>query len=291
MGLQAYRSEVSNITASGTTFPASPITTVSGTTTRNATEGYAANATVGLFVQQAVAWKNRLFLTAAVRGDDNSAFGKDYSAAYYPKVSASWVLSEEPLWKEKAGVVGRVLGDLRLRGAFGAAGTQPGTFDAARLYTSSTGYQNGAGLVPSSFGNPQLKPERSTELELGFETTLLDRRMDLSYTHFGRNVTDAIVNVPVPPSVGFPGSQVVNIGRLRDVGQRARRELPHSAGPSRCVGSRHAARQQRQPRRRPRRRSDVPDGRRRWPGAEPRRLRHRRLLPVQGSFGSTRSDG
>ncbi len=214
MGLQAYRSEISSITASGTTFPASPITTVSGATTLTGAEGYTANATVGLFVQQALAWNNRLFLTGAVRGDDNSAFGKDYSAAYYPKVSASWVVSEEPMWKEKAGIVGRTLGDLRLRGAYGAAGTQPGTFDASRLYTSSVGYQNGAGLVPSSFGNPQLKPERSTELELGFETTLLNRRMDLSYTNFRRKVTDAIVNVPVPPSVGFPGSQVVNVGRL-----------------------------------------------------------------------------
>ncbi|MEO5869056.1 MAG: SusC/RagA family TonB-linked outer membrane protein [Gemmatimonadaceae bacterium] len=213
-GFQAYRSELSNITASGTTFPASPITTVSGTTTRNATEGYVANATVGLFVQQALALQNRLFLTAALRADDNSAFGKDYSAAYYPKVSASWVLSEEPLWKEKAGFVARALGDLRLRGAYGAAGAQPGTFDAARLYTSSVGYQNVGGLVPSSFGNPQLKPERSTELELGFETALLDRRIDVSYTHFARSVNDAIVNVPVPPSVGFPGNQVVNIGRL-----------------------------------------------------------------------------
>ena len=213
-GFQANRSELSNISASGTTFPASPITTVSGTTTRNATEGYVANATVGLFVQEAVAWQNRLFLTAALRGDDNSAFGKDYSAAYYPKLSASWVVSEEPVWKEKGGVLARALGDLRLRGAYGAAGAQPGTFDAARLYTSSVGYQNASGLVPSSFGNPQLKPERSTELELGFETTLLDRRLDLSYTNFRRNVTDAIVNVPVPPSVGFPGSQVINIGRL-----------------------------------------------------------------------------
>jgi TonB-linked SusC/RagA family outer membrane protein len=213
-GFQAYRSELSNITASGTTFPAAPITTVSGTTTRNATEGFVANATVGLFIQQSVGWNNRLFLTGAVRGDDNSAFGKDYSAAYYPKVSGSWVVSEEPLWKEKSGVVGRLFNDLRLRGAYGAAGTQPGTFDASRLYTSSVGYQNGAGLVPSSYGNPQLKPERSAELELGFETALLDRRMDLSYTHFGRKVSDAIVNVPLAPSFGFPGSQVVNIAHL-----------------------------------------------------------------------------
>src|SRR5262249_8946021 len=141
MGLQAYRSEISSITATGTTFPASPITTVGGATTLSANEGYTANATVGLFVQEAVAWKNRLFLTADVRGDDNSAFGKDYSAAYYPKISGSWVVSEEPFWKEKAGIVGRTVSDLRLRFAYGAAGNQPGTFDASRLYTSSVGYQ------------------------------------------------------------------------------------------------------------------------------------------------------
>jgi TonB-linked SusC/RagA family outer membrane protein len=214
-GFQHYRSEVSTITASGTTFPASPITVVSGTTTRNATEGYTANATVGLFAQEQAAFNNRLFLTAALRGDDNSAFGKEYSAAYYPKLSASWVVSEEQFWKDRVPVIPRFLGDLRLRAAYGAAGTQPGTFDAARLYTSSTGYQNAPGLVPSSFGNPALRPERSTELEVGFETTLLKGRMDASYTHFGRNITDAIVNVPVPPSVGFPGNQVVNIGKAK----------------------------------------------------------------------------
>ncbi len=214
LGLQHYRSEVSNITASGTTFPAAPITIVSGTTTRNALEGYVANATVGMYAQQQVAWKNRLFVTGALRADDNSAFGRDYSAAYYPKVSASWVVSEEPFWTQKAGFLARAIGDLRFRGAYGAAGTQPGTFDASRLYASYPGYQNAAGLIPSSFGNPQLSPERSTELELGFESTFLQGRMDVSYTHFGRKVTDAIVNVPLPPSTGFPGNQVVNIGRV-----------------------------------------------------------------------------
>src|SRR3569833_165702 len=102
-GLQHYRSTVNGITASGTTFPAAPITTGGGTTTRNATEQYVANATLGMYVQQQVAWNNRLFLTAAIRGDDNSAFGKEYSAAYYPKVSASWVVNEEPFWQDHFG--------------------------------------------------------------------------------------------------------------------------------------------------------------------------------------------
>ena len=207
-GLQAYRSELSALTGTALTFPATPITSVTGGTNRNGIEDFVANATVGVFGQQQLAWNNRLFVTAALRADDNSAFGKEFSAAYYPKVSASWVVSEEPWWRMP------VLGELRLRAALGAAGTQPGTFDAARLYDPTTGYQNQPGLVPGSLGNPQLKPERSRELELGFETTLLRDRANLSYTHYSRKITDAIVNSPIPPSVGFPGFQVINVGRV-----------------------------------------------------------------------------
>ena len=206
VGLQHYRSELSSITATASTFPAGPITTVTGGATRSGSEDYVANATVGMFVQQQVAWNNRVFVTAALRGDDNSAFGKSFSAAYYPKLSASWVMSEENWWKVP------FVEDFRLRAALGAAGTQPGTFDAARLYDPSVGYTNLPGLVPGSFGNPALKPERSREFEAGLEAKALNGRAEFSYTHYSRKITDAIVNSPIPPSVGFPGSQVINIG-------------------------------------------------------------------------------
>jgi TonB-linked SusC/RagA family outer membrane protein len=207
-GLQAYRSELNALTGTATIFPATPITSVTGGTNRNGIEDFVANATVGVFGQQQVAWNNRLFLVAALRADDNSAFGKEFSAAYYPKVSASWVVSEEPWWHVP------VLGELRLRAALGAAGTQPGTFDAARLYEATTGYQNQPGLVPALYGNPQLKPERSREFEIGFETNVFRNRADVSYTHYSRKITDAIVNSPIAPSVGYPGSQVINVGRV-----------------------------------------------------------------------------
>ena len=211
VGLQHYRRETSAISATGTTFPATPITTISGGATRNGLETYQANATVGMYVQEEAGWKNRLFLVAALRGDDNSTFGKDFKAAYYPKVSGSWVLSEEP-WFHVRG-----LDQLRLRAALGAAGTQPGAFDAQRLYDPSVGYQDQPGLVPFALGNPQLRPERSRELELGFETTVINR-VDVSYTHYARKITDAIVFVPVAPSVGFPNNQVINIGRAKGWG-------------------------------------------------------------------------
>ncbi len=212
MGLQHFRNELAGIGASAITFPAGPITTVSGGATRLGSEDYFANASVGMFVQQEGAWKNRVFLTAAVRADDNSSFGKDFSAIYYPKFSGSWVISEESWFKLP------FTESLRLRAALGASGTQPGTFDASRLYDPSVGYQNAPGLLPASFGNPALRPERSTESEGGFEATMFDGRAQIEYSHYSRNVTDAIVNSPIPPSVGFPGSQVINAGRVKGWG-------------------------------------------------------------------------
>ena len=208
LGLQYYHQDISTIGATASNFPAIPITTISGGSTRSGTEDYSANATVGVFGQQEFAWRNRVFFTAALRGDDNSSFGKKFKAAYYPKASAAWVLSEEP-WFHVPGVQ-----EFRLRAAFGAAGTQPGAFDASRLYDPAVGYKDQPGLVPGSLGNPELRPERSKELEAGFESTVLRGTTDVTYSHYHRRITDAIVNDPIPPSTGFPGATVINIGSV-----------------------------------------------------------------------------
>jgi TonB-linked SusC/RagA family outer membrane protein len=212
VGFQYYSTESAFINSSGQNFPAVPITTVSGGAIRDGGETFIENATVGVFVQQQVGWKNRAFVTAAVRGDDNSAFGENYDAAIYPKLSATWVLNEEPWFN-----VGFV-DQLRLRSAWGVAGQQPGTFDASRLYDPQIGYRDQPALVPGQYGNPELSPERGEELELGFDATVLGGRLDLQYTRYQRTVRDAIVNRPLPPSSGFTGSQIVNIGLLRGWG-------------------------------------------------------------------------
>jgi TonB-linked SusC/RagA family outer membrane protein len=212
VGFQYYNSVSEDIQAYGSTFPAAPITTVSGGTTTTGAETYAANSEVGLYVEQQAAWRDRVFLTAAVRGDNNSSFGSQFKAAYYPKISGAWVISEERWFHV------RKVDQLRLRFAYGAAGTQPGTFDAAQTYTPDVGYKDQPALVPNAIGNPTLQPERSAELELGFEATVLNQRVDLIYSHFSRVITNAIVNEPVPPSEGFPGSRVVNIGKVNGFG-------------------------------------------------------------------------
>ncbi len=208
VGFQYYRSRSAFINASGAQFPAVPITTVSGGSVRDGGESFVENATAGVYFQQQVGWNNRLFVTAALRADANSAFGEQFKAAYYPKLSGSWVVHEEPFFNVSW------IDELRLRGAWGAAGQQPATFAAARLYSPAVGYQNQPAINPAAFGNPELKPERGEELELGFDMAFLNGRLDVGFTRFQRAVKDAIVNRPLPPSSGFTGSQIVNIGLL-----------------------------------------------------------------------------
>lgn len=211
-GFQYYRTRSLALGATASNFPAIPITTITGGSTRNGTESFVENATVGVYVQQQMEWRNRMFLTGAVRLDDNSAFGTEFDAAIYPKVSGTWVMHEEPFWNIDW------VNQFRLRGAWGAAGQQPGTFDASRLYAPQIGYQDQPGLVPSAFGNPALKPERGEEIEIGFDSDFLDGRLSFVYTRFERWTRDAIVSRGIPRSQGFPGGQIVNIGLVRGWG-------------------------------------------------------------------------
>jgi TonB-linked SusC/RagA family outer membrane protein len=191
--------------ASGSQFPAAGFTSIQAAAIRNVSaDDIFENNTLGAFVQQQLVWNDRLFLTGAVRTDDNSAFGTNFDAVTYPKFSASYVLSDEP-----AVPLPSAVSQLRLRAAYGAAGLQPGAFDAIRTYTADGGF-----LTPSSSGNADLGPERSTELELGFDAGLFDDRLGLDVTWFRGSTRDAILSRQAPPSSGFPGFQLFNAGRV-----------------------------------------------------------------------------
>jgi TonB-dependent starch-binding outer membrane protein SusC len=76
-----------------------------------------------------VAFDDRLFLTAALRGDDNSAFGADFGLVTYPSISASWVVAEEPWFPQEA------ISSLRLRTAWGSSGLRPDFRDAITFFS------------------------------------------------------------------------------------------------------------------------------------------------------------
>lgn len=214
-GVQYTAGTFSQNQANGTELPPGA-QTPNGAVTRTASQGTTLDRTIGAFVQEAVSINDRLFVNAAVRTDQNSAFGTNYQRVYYPKAQLAWVLSEEsffPAWSW--------MSEFRARAAFGTSGVQPGTNDALRYF--STSLQNiratdQSGLQISALGNTDLKPERSTEYEYGFDTRVMDSRVGLEVTYYTKRTRDALINAIVAPSAGSANNVRRNLGAVSNKG-------------------------------------------------------------------------
>jgi len=213
VGGQLYRRMTELLYAYGENFPVPGLTSIAATTqNRTNSESAVENVTVGVFAQQQFSWQDRLFLTAALRADDNSAFGEEFDLVRYPKVSAAWVVSEEPFWN--FGFVNT----LKLRGAYGESGQQPEAFTAIRTFAPVTGPGDVGTVTPQNLGNPKLGPERGKEVEMGFDASLLNERLNVEFTYYNQRTTDAILEREIAPSSGFSGLQFVNAGEIRNRG-------------------------------------------------------------------------
>ncbi len=172
---------------------------------------------LGFFVEEQMGWRNRLFLTAGARIDDHSAFGSNFSTVVYPKVGASWVVSEEPFFNSP------VVSNLRLRAAYGQAGNAPAPFSADRVYAASVVVTDdrvtAPALSPDAYGNPDLRAERASEVELGLEAALFQDILGVEINFYNSRTRDALLSVPVAPSTGFAGTP--NTTTLENVGEVA----------------------------------------------------------------------
>lgn len=212
VGFQVDRVEARTSTLGGMGFPAAGIELISATATPMASsQSELVNTTVGAYFQQQFGWEDRLFLTAALRVDNNSAFGEDLKWVTYPKVDASWIVSDEPFWSWD------VVNTFRVRSAYGESGRAPAAFSALRSFDPVQGPGGTNAVTAGSLGNPNLKPERGKEWEVGFESMLFDR-LSLDFTYFTRRTEDLIVNQSVAPSTGFSGSVPRNLGRVDNSG-------------------------------------------------------------------------
>ena len=164
----------------------------------------------GLFGQALFGYKDRYFLTAGLRMDGYSAFGENLGLEPYPKVSVSYVMSDEDWWSPG-------LGSMKLRAAYGWAGRAPGAFDAVRTWQPAN-INGAAGFTTNNVGNPDLGPERSKEIEAGFDSEWGDGRVAVEFTYYRRNTVDALFSVRQAPSGGWGGSQLENVGEIRNSG-------------------------------------------------------------------------
>jgi hypothetical protein len=211
VGAQYYRTQFTTQSSTGLGFPAPGISSISAAAQTSAGGDLVENRTVGVYVQEQLALNDRVFLTGALRADDNSAFGENFDLVKYPKVSLAWVVSEEPFWR--FGFVDA----LKLRAAYGQSGQQPRNLAALRTFQPTTG-GTGSTVTPLAFGNPALAPERGEEVELGFEAALFGNRVGIDFTYYSKRAKNTILLRDVAPSTGFPGQQFLNAGLITNKG-------------------------------------------------------------------------
>lgn len=212
-GAQYYRNATAYVFSSGSIFPTPGLSSIAATTgARTTEEDYLEDATVGLYVQEQLAWRDRLFVTAGIRSDDNSAFGRDFDRVYYPKFSVSWVPTEESYWPLP------VVSSFKLRAAYGESGKQPATFASIPTYSPVAGGGDAAAATPQFVGNAELGPERGKEWEMGFDAGAFDDRLSVEFSWYRKKTVDAILDREIAPSLGYPGTQPFNAGAILNKG-------------------------------------------------------------------------
>lgn len=211
-GAQGFLTRDNDESANNQGFPGPGIEVVGGGSSPQVYESFGSIVNAGFFAQEQAGFHDWLFTTFGGRYDYNSAFGKTSGGVFYPQASLSVIPSDRAGWRES--YLAKYLSTVRFRAAIGRAGRQPGAFDKLTTYGPLTS-TSGGGLVPGNLGNPNLKPEISTEWEVGTEVGFLDNRWSVDFTRWGRELKDALVARQFPVTGGFSALQLDNIGGMK----------------------------------------------------------------------------
>ncbi len=215
VGVQYYKNVFQQVQAAGRKVVAGT-SGLGGVVVPSVGDTTAPFVTLGAYVEEAVGIRDRLYLTGAVRADKNSSFGTNFSNILYPKLSGSWVASDEPFFPHPSW-----LNSLRLRAAWGKSGRAPGTLDALHFYHPVAVAQSGSDVPAVTIGgagNANLKPEQTREFETGFDADVISQRVHFEATYYAKSSKDALIAVQVAPSVGESFTRFDNLGEVSNKG-------------------------------------------------------------------------
>lgn len=167
----------------------------------------------GGFLQQTFAYNDILFLTLAGRIDGASTFGENERQQFYPKLSASYNISDEEFFQNS------FINTLKLRAAWGQAGNLT-ALSPYQIFTNynQQNYNGNIGYFPSSLqGNENLRPEKQTEFEFGFDMAFFQNKVSLEFSYYDQKVEDLLIGRTLSPSTGF-SNRFDNIGSMTNKG-------------------------------------------------------------------------
>jgi TonB-linked SusC/RagA family outer membrane protein len=164
------------------------------------------------FARANYAYKNKYLAAVSLRSDGSSRFGPNSRYGVFPAASVAWVASEEDFLKGNS-----VLNFLKIRASYGTTGNAEIGENRFMTLLSITSYPNMAGYSPYQLGNPDLKWEKTKQVDVGVEFALFDNRLSGEVDYYNKQTSDLLLRANVPYTSGY-GFQYKNIGNMENKG-------------------------------------------------------------------------
>jgi TonB-linked SusC/RagA family outer membrane protein len=182
-----------------------------GTNTQFAGEFQSKRRLYGYFAEYGASYNNYAFLTATIRNDHSSTLPKANNSYFYPSVSGSFIFTDA--FKLPT----NILSFGKIRANIAKVGKDADPYQVFTTFNIGTAYYNAAPIstasLPTVLNNASLKPEFTTEYELGTELQFFKNRIGVDLAYFSRTSTDLIVTARIPTSSGFD-FKATNAGKI-----------------------------------------------------------------------------
>ena len=170
----------------------------------------------GIYSQAELSFINKVFITLSGRKDKSSTLPVNNNSYFYPAISTSGILidNDKTFLKLRASYsnVANDTDPYQTEGSF-ITGSADAYFGDVLSPVGGVSFFEASGIL----GNPNLKPEQTSEFEIGSELNLFNRRITLDASVYKRKTKDLIVRVPLDPSTGF-ATKALNIGDVENKG-------------------------------------------------------------------------
>lgn len=157
---------------------------------------------------------NRYLITATLRADGSSTFGKDNRWGWFPSAALAWRVKNEAFLQDVSW-----LSDAKLRLGWGLVGNQNAGSFAYGASMTSVATAWGTGFFPSNFANSKLKWEETHSYNVGLDLTMLNNRIEFIFDAYLKNTDNLLMQAALPSYIsGVIASPWVNAGKMRNKG-------------------------------------------------------------------------
>lgn len=196
-----------------TNFYVMPLYTIANGQTKNPNYSYSRKKVNSVFGSAEFSYKSYLYLNVTARNDWFSTLNPQSNSYLYPSVSTSFIFSDalkfSPAWLDYG----------KLRASYAEVGSDTNPYSQSLYYALATNPFNtsGLGTSGSTNPNPDLRPLKVKETEVGLELQMFKAAVKLDVAAYRKNTIDEILNVDISQSSGY-NQTVVNVGKLRNQG-------------------------------------------------------------------------